>query len=287
MKHPTVYKLSILAVALFACVGQAFSRPMEFREISLLIRANESESSIRQDVAARKLMRPLTAQQESKLRSEGASDSLLQALRNPNLVVSKDEAATYETAGEQKAKTVVSENAGAAEQARLFVFDVALGHPINLSQWGGYDYELAFYSYRCAGEDIVEPVLIDPVRTVSVVSRNIPSGGLSEDEAFGQNNGLSHDSFRRQRFSPNEDDGHRFTPYDARHDLRDDRFNFSDTVSVSSYSASRPLAIDWSNPVVIEGIPYALYPVYGAGGVSIYYISGLSGSVRLAVSTSR
>ena len=225
----------------------------------------------------RKLLHPLTPQQESKLRTEGASDSLLQSLRNSNLVVSKDEAAAYEAAAEQRAKTVPVENVGSSPQGKLYVFDVALGHPINLSQWGGYDYELAFYSYRNAGEDIVEPVMIDPVRTASIVSRNTPTAGIDEDEAF------SRDSFRRQRFIANDNDGHRFTPYDAHRDLKDDRFNFSDTVSVSSYSASRPLAIDWSSPVVIEGVPYALYPVYGAGGVSLYFISGSSGSVKLAV----
>jgi hypothetical protein len=34
-----------------------------------------------------------------------------------------------------------------------------------------------------------------------------------------------------------------------------------------------------------KGVPYALYPVYAAGGVSLYYIGGSSDSVRLAVST--
>lgn len=234
-------------------------------------------------------MHALTPQQESKLKSEGASDSLVNSLRNPNQVVSKDEAAALEIAREQKSKSSAG-NAGApngdSAQGKLYVFDVALGHPVNLSQWGGYDYELAFYSYRCAGEDIIEPVLIDPVRTVSVVSRNIPTAGLSENEIFADN-GFTRDSYRRQRFMATDNDAHRFTPYDARRDLRDDRFNFSDTVSASSYSASRPLAIDWSSPVVIEGVPYQLYPVYGAGGVSLYYIGGSSSSVKLAVSTNR
>jgi hypothetical protein len=285
MKHPTVYSLSIIAAILLAWINQTSARPIEFSEVSLLVRAHESETSIKSEVTERKLMHALTPQQESKLKSEGASDSLLQSLRNPNLVVSKEEAAEVETAREQRPKVAPAENIGSTAQGKLYVFDVALGHPINLSQWGGYDYELAFYSYRCAGEDIVEPVMVDNVRTVSVVSRNIPTGGLSEDETFAQDNGLSRDSYRRQRFNGNDNDGHRFTPYDARRDLKDDRFNFSDTVSVDSRSASRPLAIDWRSPVVIEGVPYALYPVYAAGGVSLYYIGGgSSGSVRLAVS---
>ncbi len=279
MKHPTGYKLSILALALLGWIQTTSARPIDFKELSLLVRSHESESSIRQDVADRKLMHSLTSQQENKLKSEGASDSLVRYLRNSDLVVSKDEAASYEVTREQQSKIPALQNGGTGAQGKLYVFDVAFGHPINLSQWGGYDCELAFYAYRSAGEDIIEPVMIDNVRTGSVVSRVIPSAGLSENEAF------AGESYRRQRFITNDDNGHRFTPYDSRGDLKDDRFNFSDTASVSSQSASRPLAIDWRNPVSVEGVPYALYPVYGAGGVSLYYIGGSSSSVKLAVAT--
>jgi hypothetical protein len=48
---------------------------------------------------------------------------------------------------------------------------------------------------------------------------------------------------------------------------------------------SRPVAIDWRNPVFIDGQPYTFYPVYGAGPVSLYFINGSSDSVKLAVST--
>src|SRR5207244_8047458 len=153
--------------------------------------------------AQRKLMHALTSEQEGKLKSQGASDALIQSLRSPNVVVSKDEAASFEASRPEKSKPS-AEILGSTDHrdvhGKLYVFDVALGHPINLSQWGGYDYELAFYSYRSAGEDIIEPVMIDNVRTVSVVSRNIPTGGLSENELFGQDNGLTRDWYRRQRF---------------------------------------------------------------------------------------
>lgn len=281
MKLHNTYRLIIIACLALGWVGIATARPIEFSELSLLVRANESESAISRDVARRKLMYPLTPQQENRLKAEGASDSLMRSLHNPNLAVSKEQAEALEAEREKKAAAVEAASAGRSQQGKLFVFDVALGHPVNLSQWGGYDYELAFYSYRHAGEDIIQPVMIDNVRTVSVVSRNFPIAGLSEDEAF------SRDHNRQQRFTRNDADGHRFTPYDARRDLKDDRFNFSDTVAVSSQSASRPLAIDWHNPARIDGVPYALYPVYGAGGVSLYYIGSSGGSVKLAVSTTR
>jgi hypothetical protein len=280
MKPHVIYRLSIIAAALFGLTTFAYARPMNFGEVSLLVRAHEPESSIINDVNQRKLLHALTPDQENTLKKQGASNSLIQSLRNSNLVVSKEEAAAVEAQLDKQAAVRTRRDSSewdASENVR--VFDVALGHPINLSQWGGLDYELAFYSYRCAGEDVVEPVYIDPIRTVTTVSRNIIN--KSEEEAF------DHDSYRRQRFMPYDNDGHRFTAYDARRDLKDDRFNFNDTVSVSSWSASRPLAIDWSSPVAIKGVPYALYPVYGAGGVSLYFISASSTSVRLAISTTR
>lgn len=280
MKPHAVYRLSIIAIALIGWFTSASAHPIDFNEVSLLVRAREPESSIVKDVSQRKLLHALTPDQEAILKKQGASSSLLQSLHNSNLVVSKEEAAVFEAAREQQAKAKVARASNEWDAAEnVHVFDVALGHPINLSQWGGYDYELAFYAYRTAGEDIVEPVYIDPIRTVTSVARSITH--KSEDEAF------AHDAYRRQRFMPYDNDVHRFTPYDGRRDLKDDRFNFPDTVSVISWSASRPLAIDWSSPVTIKGIPYALYPVYGAGGVSLYFISASSTSVRLAVSTTR
>lgn len=252
---------------------------MDFSEVSLLVRAREPESSIINDVSQRKLLHALTPDQENVLKKQGASNSLVQSLRKSDLVVSKEEAAAFEAARAQQAKAKATREPEEWDPSEdVSIFDVALGHPINLSQWGGTDYELAFYSYRSAGEDIVEPTLIDNVRTGTDVSRLTMTG--SEEESFG---GFNHDAYRRQRFMPYDNDGHRFTAYDARRDLKDDRFNLSNLVTVASRSFTRPLAIDWSSPVYIKNVPYALYPVYGAGGVSLYFITASSTSVRLAV----
>ncbi len=282
MKCPTVYSVSVITIGFIGWINCAMARPIDFSEVSLLVRAHEPESSIIDDVSQRRLVHSLTSQQENTLKAQGASNSLVQSLRNSNFVLSKEEAAAFDAQRDQQAKVArVSKDPSNECDAsqNIQVFDVALGHPINLSQWGGYDYELAFYAYRTAGEDIVEPVNIDPIRTYSDVHRYV-SG--SEDEVFADN------SFRRQRFMSYDNDGHRFTPYNGRRDLKDDRIKLDEaTVSVESRSVSRPLAIDWSSPVTIKGVPYALYPVYGEGGVSLYYISSSSTSVRLAVSTTR
>src|SRR4029077_14097497 len=98
MRSPTFYSLSIILAGIFLCASQALARPIGFSEVSLLFRAHESEASIKQEVAQRKLLHALTPPQEKIINSQGASDSLIQSLRTPNLVVSKEEAAAVEVA---------------------------------------------------------------------------------------------------------------------------------------------------------------------------------------------
>lgn len=259
MKRPTSYSLSAVCLFLLFALSSATARPIDFNELSLLIRAHESEASIKNEVGARKLMHPLTAQQESTLKSQGASDSLIQSLRNANWAASRDEVAMIESRDRQIKSQVREEMPGSAMNQRVFVFNVAFGHPINLSQWGGADYEIAFYSYRFAGEDHIQAALIDNIRTGTDVARNVSL--ISEQEAFTQ-----------EFFPTNEVRNGRFTPYDARADLRDNSVNFSDSVAISSHAFARPMQIDWQNPVFVQGQPYTFYPVYGGGGVSLYYI---------------
>ena len=274
MKHPIIYSLLATALVLVAGALTSFARPIDFSEISLLVRSHESESSIKDEVGRRKLLHPLTPQQENALRAQGATDSLIQALRNAHLVASKEEASAAERARVPAPAGKVPE-ATAARTPHVVILNVAFGHSINLSQWGGPDYEIAFYSFRLAGEDYIQPAIIDNVRTGTEVSRTIPL--ISEGEAF-----------TRDRFPINETRNWRFTPYDARGDLTDNRFNFSDSVAISSRSFSRPLQIDWEDPVRIEGQPYNFFPVYGAGGVSLYYIGRASdSSARVAVVSHR
>ena len=282
MKSATHYRSFIAAAisASFLLTSQLQARPIGFSELSLLVRMREPEFSIKNEVAERKLLHPLTQPQEGILKSQGASDSLIKSLRDSNLVVSKEEAAAAE-----KATTV--ENAGApAEPAmhyshhrNVVVFDVAFGHPINLSQWGGLDYEIAFYSYRFAGEDHIQPALVDNVGSRTVVSRNIPLE--SEGEAL-TDNWFPTNGVRNWRYTPYSGVG-----YDGRGDFRDWRLNWSDSVAATEFSVSRPILIDWNDPVFFDDQPYTFYRVYGAGGVSLYYINSNSYSARVAVAFNR
>jgi hypothetical protein len=265
MNNPTRYSL-LIAAALALASPLAQARPIDFKELSLLVRAHESEASIKDEVATRKLMQPLTSQQETTLKGQGASDSLIASLRNSGSIASKEEVALAErTTNRAPAAAMGDAMPMYHHEPRVHVFNVAFGHPVNLSQWGGLDYEIAFFSYRFAGEDHVQPAFIDQFGTRTVVSRTLPL--LSEGEVATQD-----------WFPSNSVRYFRYTPYDARGDVRDHRFNFSDSVAVSSFASSRPTRIDWDNPVFIEGQPYTFYPVYGAGDVSLYYIGRASDS---------
>ena len=282
MKIPTAYRLSVVLASLFVLATPAFSRPIGFSELSLMVRMHQSEADIKNDVAERKLLHGLTQPQEGILKSQGASDSLLKSLRDSNLVASKEEAAAAESANRESGAPS-ADIRPAGHHRHVMVFDVAFGHPINLSQWGGLDYEIAFYSYRFAGEDHIQPALIDNVGTRTVVYKSVPLE--SENEVFTEDwyptNGV-----RNWRYTPYNGSGG--TLYNGRGDFRDTRsINFGDSVAVSSYSVSRPVAIDWDAPVFFDGQAYTFYPVYGGGGVSLYYISSNSYSARVAVAFNR
>jgi hypothetical protein len=257
MNRPAFYSLSALLAACLLGPAQLSARPVDYGEVSLLVRCRESESSIRDEVTRRKLMHPLTAQQEATLKTQGASDSLVQSLRNSNLYASKEE--IEELDARDRRLAAARRETAEAPQPAVHVFNVAFGHPINLSEYGGADYEIAIYSYRVAGEDHVQAAMIDNVRTGTDVSRTIPL--ISEGEAF--SSGF---------FPTNGVRNWRYTPYDAQGDVRDNRFNFSDSVAISSHAFGRPLHIDWENPVFMTGQSYTFYHVYGAGGASLYYI---------------
>ncbi|MDQ2659945.1 MAG: hypothetical protein M3Y03_05945, partial [Verrucomicrobiota bacterium] len=171
MKTPTINLLSIGSLACAFLAVNASARPIDFQEVSLLVRAHENQFEIVQEVSQRKLMRALTPAEETKLRSQGAGDPLIQALRNSSVILPAQEAAALEQDRVQRAKmpAPASKIADAGNTAngsdpQFTIFDVSFGHPVNLSEWGGPDYEFAFQCRRFAGEDIVEPFLTSPSR---------------------------------------------------------------------------------------------------------------------------
>jgi hypothetical protein len=255
----------ITAITVLAGAFSALAAPVNFNEVSLWVRAKETDKSILNELKERKLAKALTPQQESTLKSQGASDSLVQSLRNSALVASSAEVAAAETKAPAPKTASIPEPDRDNGMEHLEIVEVTAGHPINLSQWGGPDYEFAFNIYRYAGENIIEPVLIDTVRTYTDVAHYVGVLGTGPRTAVPYFRG-----------------GKRLMPY-LGGDLKDDSYMIGDYIAVSSHSASRGMSIDRRHPVVFKGSPYTLYPIYGAGGTELYYIGHTSDSVKLAV----
>ena len=260
----------ILLVTVFTVFAGAIAltaAPVNFSEVSLWVRARETDQSIVREVSQRKLARALTPQQESTLKAQGASDSLVQSLRNPKVISTQNDVQTTEVKSQPSRAPQDQDPSRDAVADNLHIFEVSAGHPINLSQWGGPDYELAFDICRYAGENIIEPVMVDTVRTYTAVAHYVG--------VLGTGPRTTQPYFRSRTF----------TPY-AGGDLKDDSYMIGDYIAVSSHSASRAMSIDRKNPEFIKGVPYMLYPIYGVRGASLYFIGSSSNSVKLAVRTS-
>ena len=246
----------------------ATAAPIKFGEISLWVRARDTDQSILRQVSQRKLAKALTPQEESTLKKQGASNSLIQSLKSPALVATPAEVAATEVKSPATRTTTMQDSDSGSPADNLHIFEVSAGHPVNLSQWGGPDYEFAFNIFRYAGENIVEPVVVDQVRTYTDVAHYV--GVLGSGPRTTQ---------------PHFRGGGKLIPY-LGGDLKDDSYLIGDYISVSSHSASRAMSIDRRHPVFIKGSPYTLYPIYGVRGASLYYIAHSADSVKLAVATS-
>src|SRR2546423_14457120 len=132
----------VTAIAVLAGAFTALAAPLNFNEVSLWVRAKETDKSILNEVKERKLAKALTPQQESTLKSQGASDSLIQSLRSSALIASSTDIAATETKAPAPkiAPAPDFDRDSAEDNLQVFVFDVTAGHPINLSQWGGPEY---------------------------------------------------------------------------------------------------------------------------------------------------
>ncbi len=186
------------------------------------------------------------------LKAQGARDSLLASLRAPEVVLSASEASSIETRREQAMKApraTPNGHAGMSETSAdegLHVFEVSAGHPVNLSQWGGPDYEFAFRGRTRLDDGREDAVMLDNTRTFTHTATYLGEGRADDSTTM---------------------------------------FSRSNYASVMDHAFTRGLRIDRQNPVSVKGVPYTLYPVYAAGGVSLYYIGATSDAVTLAIQT--
>lgn len=261
----------ILLVTVFTVLLSAFgatAAPINFGELSLWVRARDTDQSILREVSQRKLGKALTPQEESTLKNQGASNSLIQSLKSPALIAAPTDVPATVVKSPTTRTTSMHDPENDSPADNLHIFEVTAGHPVNLSQWGGPDYEFAFNIFRYAGENLIEPVLVDQVRTYTDVAHYVGVLGTGP-----------------RTTEPHFRGGGKLIPY-LGGDLKDDSHMIGDYISVSSHSTSRAMTIDRRHPVVIKGSPYTLYPIYRVRGASLYYIGHSADSVKLAVSTS-
>jgi hypothetical protein len=91
-------KICFTLIALLFTLGGSvgLGAPMTFDEISFLVRIHESDASIVSQISERRLLRAPTPEQEAALKKQGVSETLMQTLRDPKLVVDEAEAAAFE-----------------------------------------------------------------------------------------------------------------------------------------------------------------------------------------------
>ena len=96
MTTHTTKTLMLMIFAAFAGAITTLAAPVNFSEVSLWVRARETDQSIVREVSQRKLAHAFTPQQETTLKAQGASDSLVQSLRSPKIIANPAEVAASE-----------------------------------------------------------------------------------------------------------------------------------------------------------------------------------------------
>lgn len=263
---PHVLTISVAAAAtLLVAASPAAAQPMKFNEVSLLVRSHESDRAIVQEVSRRKLAQALTPEQEAKLKAQGASESLLQTLRSSVATTAHAERTTANRTASMQRESVAATlhfRATGVTPDDVQIIDVGVDEPVNLSTWGGPDREFVF-GHRS---------ITDLSRTYSFYEKanfpyyRDPSAEPTTDEVTMLDPIGSFDHLT------NYQNLERRQPYLAEYASR------------TEHRFTRPMMIQRHNPVHVSGVPYNLYPIYSAGGVSLYYIGRISDNVvRLAV----
>ena len=78
------------------------SDPVTYKEIAMLLRNGEQQQYIMDETARRKLLHPLTKDEEADLVSLGATPALIQALESPAMLATAGNAAAYDARVQQQ-----------------------------------------------------------------------------------------------------------------------------------------------------------------------------------------
>ena len=84
------WKASILSIIILAPAFAAQAAPVTFKEISMLLRNREKQQFIVSEAENRKLLQPLSGQEEAALTALGAAPEFLTALHSATLLAAPD-----------------------------------------------------------------------------------------------------------------------------------------------------------------------------------------------------
>jgi hypothetical protein len=99
------WKASLIAALVFASPLALRAAPVTFQEISMLLRNKERQPFIFSEVEKRKLLQPLSKQEEAVLKGLGATPALLIALRSPTVLAPPEAVAAYKARAEKSRET--------------------------------------------------------------------------------------------------------------------------------------------------------------------------------------
>jgi thiol-disulfide isomerase/thioredoxin len=93
------------------------AEPMSCREIAMLLRNGENPQFIIQETTRRKLLHPLSQDEENTLRSLNAAPALMKLLHDPAVIASPEAATAYAAQLEQRKLLLAQQDQRLAEQA--------------------------------------------------------------------------------------------------------------------------------------------------------------------------
>ncbi|MEI8342485.1 MAG: TlpA disulfide reductase family protein [Verrucomicrobiota bacterium] len=109
--------LIVCTLLLGSALSALASDPITYKEIAMLLRNGEQQQFILNDTARRKLLHPLSPQEEKELVSLGASPEFLNTLRQPAMIASPQEEAAYSSRLQQQKLTALQQPMRIPQQA--------------------------------------------------------------------------------------------------------------------------------------------------------------------------
>jgi peroxiredoxin len=166
------------AVLLGSALSTHAADPMTFQELSLRLRGGDSPQVLLQETAQRKLLQPLTPDQEKALKGAGASEEWIAALESPALAVSPETAAAFQARKNQQRQ---QQQAAAAAAQATPVPGTAVSqdraHDADIILVG--DHAPAFQAKTTSGEMVS---LTEPARKLTLLTIVSPKSQACLDE---------------------------------------------------------------------------------------------------------